>query len=1218
MSVNPPVAEILETGQKVKLEADVRDALGKQISGASVKWEALDPSVATVDFSGTVTGMNEGVAEIRGTFSGLSATAIVAVSRRDLRSEAGESVTVYPDGDTIATVGGVLRLLAVGRRKNGQLVGSSKLAWSSTNTSVATVEVEGEVTGRQSGTTQVVVRNGAAADTSHISVAPTDVATSIVITPRLDTIPVIGSSVTLGARVLNGSNEEMEDRDIGWISLDPSVATVSIGVVLGVKKGTARIVASHGSFQDTARVVVAPVQPVTSLYLTPKTDTIPQVGGSVTLKATLLDGTGATVSDQVTWGTMDPGVASVTQSGAVKGVTVGVARITAKYNALVDTASVWVSPPAPAPTYVVATTPATHAMAVGATVKVEASIHNSSGKELLDAQASWTSLDATVATVSTAGPIRGVDVKAIKVGTARIVAQYGGAADTTIVTVTGGVNGYTARLTPDTVWLAVTEADVFVDWFGYDASGKEVTSTFATWTSADPSIATVPPGPAGDAYVKAISPGVTHIVATWNGTVVTSTIIVGKAPGTASAWVEVTPSTSTIASVGGSTQLGVAAKDADGTAVNSSQVPWKSLDPATAAVNGSGLVSGVAQGTARIVAQYSGAADTATVTVLGGGTGGNGYTARLTPDTVRLTVSGPDAFVDWFGYDANGNEVTSSFPTWISVDPSIATAPADPGGHAYVKAISAGVTQVVATWNGVVVTATVIVQSATGGSGGTGPAGSTVAVSPSSATVTAVGGTVQLSVAAKDSSGAAVPSNQINWSSLDPSLAGVTSSGLVTSYAPGTARIMASYAAVADTAAIWTPSPGSGGGNLTPPDLRLALGPLVDRNTPAPGWPSGYESKLDAAINRLVSEVAAGSYDYIPDVADGDNPHYGPLRMVTMRNIRAGLPLNESEPGFAAALKITREWIRKYAIPNGNRLTLYRNTALIDAEIVYWVYRHDTGDNGILARQAREYIQVTSAWLSNNLTPAQENLDHHWMDTRTIALAIEAALAAQRVGWTFSATGASSYNKYVQTQYKPAGVNSWETWIGYVNGFIDRMQDATMTRFGGMNDPNGFPIIFGNIRYGQSGDWLCQSPPCTAYRTPYPFKPFMDAMTVNALLKAYRQQGSVHSQDNAIEMTAGIKQHYDPVRRTLPYSSHGTSAAMYFYMTNTDYVLNNFWVRPLLEMYDYTGQAWMRDTALGLLSQSLNTDWLWRFKQAQQLASATEPQSAQALLAGVR
>jgi hypothetical protein len=239
------------------------------------------------------------------------------------------------------------------------------------------------------------------------------------------------------------------------------------------------------------------------------------------------------------------------------------------------------------------------------------------------------------------------------------------------------------------------------------------------------------------------------------------------------------------------------------------------------------------------------------------------------------------------------------------------------------------------------------------------------------------------------------------------------------------------------------------------------------------------------------------------------------------------------------------------------------------------------------------------------------------MDNRVIALAIEAALAAQRVGWNFGDTGPSSYNPHRQTQHKPAGVNSWESWISYINSFIDRMQDATMTRFGGMTDPNGRPILFGNIRWGAAG-WLCSSMPCSQFKAPYPFKPFMDAMTANALLRAYRQQGSMESRNNAIELATGIQQVYDPSRQTLPYVSHGTSNAKYFYYTDTDYVLNNFWVRPLLEMYDYTGQGWMRDTALGLVSQSLNTSWTWRFKMSQQLGSATEPQSAHALLAGVR
>ncbi|HUF70251.1 MAG TPA: Ig-like domain-containing protein [Longimicrobiales bacterium] len=1158
MSVNPPVAEILETGQKVKLEADVRDALGKQISGASVKWEALDPSVATVDFSGTVTGMNEGVAEIRGTFSGLSATAIVAVSRPNLRSAAGESVTVYPDSDTIATVGGVLRLLAVGRMKNGKLVGSSKLAWSSTNTSVATVDKQGDVTGRKSGTTLVVVQNGAAADTAHISVAPTDVATSIVITPRLDTIPVIGSSVTLGARVLNGSNEEMENRAIGWISLDPSVATVSSGVVLGVKKGTARIVASHSNFQDTARVVVAPVPPVTSLYLTPKTDTIPQVGGSVTLKATLLDGTGATVSDQVTWGTMDPGVASVTQSGAVKGVTVGVARITAKYNALVDTARVWVSPPAPAPTHVVATTPATHAMAVGATVEVEASIRDSSGQDLA-ANASWTSLDATVATVSTAGPIHGVDVKAIKVGTARIVAQYGGAADTTTVTVTGGANGYTARLTPDTVTLAVTDADVFVDWFGYDASGKEVTSTLATWTSADPSIATVPAGPAGHAYVKAISPGVTQIVATWNGTVVASTIIVGKAPGTASAWVEVTPSTSTIASAGESTQLGVAAKDADGTAVNSSQVTWKSLDPATAAVNGTGLASGVAQGTARIVAQYSGAADTASVTVLDGGTGGNGYTARLTPDTVRVTVSGPDVFVDWFGYDANGNEVTTSYPTWISVDPLIATVPADPGGHAYVKAISAGVTQVAATWNGVVVTATVIVQSAAAGS-------AWIQVSPSTSTISSVGDSTQLSVAAKDTAGNTVSPNLVSWQSLDPATATVNGNGLVNGTAKGTARIVATYTTASDTAEVVvapTPPPPlqPSGSQLTPANLRAVLGPLVARNT------SGM-SVIQAFDLRFEQTEQARFQDFLNVLNDPQGAylsanHYGGLRSRLMWAIRNNEPYgigvtDESQYVYARGRRILKRYL-EWTKANGYAIPPHNNTGVADVEALYVL----EGDQDALT-----HIHVTA--MAATWDPwGYLKFQNSQSDARQVAISLQLIKAAHRLGIPYERNPA---NHNVGFDTSPG---SW-----YAAG---RRQI----------------------------DWARQYAVQSNGAIPSPAHGGSEAYLFNALLATQLLEwcATVEWDQAVFDLARLIMDHLIAVQKsgwsTLGYLSSSSGPA-------TD--LASFYVWPSLAMWQETGDQKYYDFAMKNV-QAANTAYISNMKQWNQVYS-TLAQGAEALLTG--
>jgi uncharacterized protein YjdB len=642
IAVNPPLAEILETGQRIQLSADVRDALGKQVTNARVTWEALDPAVATVDYAGTVTGMNEGVAEIRGTYAGVSATAVVAVSRPRNKegtsgASGGASVTVYPDSDTIPLVGGSVKLLAIARSPSGKLFGANKLSWSSTDQTVATVTRDGVVTASKSGATKVIAAFEGAADTSQIWVAPSNVAAKIAVAPKADTIPSVGGTVTLTGRVLNGSGLEIAGLDVGWTSLDPSIATVKMGVVQGVKKGVVKIVGRHKALEDTATVWVAPVMPATSIYVTPKTDTIPQLGGTVTLSATLLDGSGATLSQAVTWGTLDPLIASVTQAGVVRGAKAGVARITAKYNALVDTARIWVAPAPPKPAHVVTLSPASDSVEIGKTVALVATVRDTSGTEKTTALATWTSLDATIATVSEAGPVRGVDVKGVKEGTAKIVALYGGVADTAVVMVTpagsgdgdgsgggsgggGSSSGYTTKFTPRTAYIANAGDETRIIWDVYDSTGHEIAKVYATWTSLDPTVATVPPGPSRAADIRGVSKGTAKIIAEWNGTVDTATVVVENGTagsggsGSGSAWIQVTPALDTIAAVGGNTQLSVAAKDTAGNPVSSGAVSWNSLDAAIASVNG-GMVVGYAKGTARITATYAGVADTSWVMV---------------------------------------------------------------------------------------------------------------------------------------------------------------------------------------------------------------------------------------------------------------------------------------------------------------------------------------------------------------------------------------------------------------------------------------------------------------------------------------------------------------------------------------------------------------------------------------------------------------------------
>ncbi len=170
------------------------------------------------------------------------------------------------------------------------------------------------------------------------------------------------------------------------------------------------------------------------------------------------------------------------------------------------------------------------------------------------------------------------------------------------------------------------------------------------------------------------------------------------------------------------------------------------------------------------------------------------------------------------------------------------------------------------------------------------------------------------------------------------------------------------------------------------------------------------------------------------------------------------------------------------------------------------------------------------------------------MDERIIAITLDVAMSADRMGIPYG-------EKYANlAPFQPAGVHSWKDWVEYIAGYVKRMQDATCARWCGQNDPLGKPIVYGNIRYGINGGWTSVS----QYVQPYPILFFEDAMLADALLRAWRQYGCTACRDRAIEMTAGVKEHFDPAQHALPYRSHGSN------MWNSVHDLDNFWVRPLL------------------------------------------------------
>lgn len=77
-----PAADTLGEGQTLELEVTVTNSDGSVVQGATVAWSSSDEDVATVDGTGAVTAVFEGMAEITATVEGVRGTATITVLGR--------------------------------------------------------------------------------------------------------------------------------------------------------------------------------------------------------------------------------------------------------------------------------------------------------------------------------------------------------------------------------------------------------------------------------------------------------------------------------------------------------------------------------------------------------------------------------------------------------------------------------------------------------------------------------------------------------------------------------------------------------------------------------------------------------------------------------------------------------------------------------------------------------------------------------------------------------------------------------------------------------------------------------------------------------------------------------------------------------------------------------------------------------------------------------
>ena len=507
----------LTVGQGTTATATVRDAQGNVLTGRSVTWTTSDAAVATVSASGAVTAVGAGSATITATSGGRSGGAGVTVTVPPPAPVATVSVTL---ASPTVTAGQGTTATATLRDAQGNVLTGRPVVWTTSNSNVATVSQSGAVTTVGAGTAAIIATSGTAGGSATITVtaAPPVVATVAV---SLGTSSLtVGGTTTATATVRDASGATISGQTVTWTSSDPNVASVSAtGAVTARAAGSATITATAGGQSGSASLTVTVPPPVvTTVSVTLGASSV-TVGQTTNATAVVRDAQGQPMTGQtVTWTSSNGAVASVSPSGVVTALGAGSTSITATAAGKSGSATLAVTVPAPAPVAQVSVAVGDASLTVGETTTATATLRDAQGNVLSGRTVTWSTSDASVATVSSSGV-----VTAVGAGSAAITATSGGRSGSVGVGVVAPAPVIArVEITPGSATLDTKNGNKATSTFlavAYDAQGRLVPNASFSWSIGDASVAqlTVSPFVTSIAQVTGVKKGSTTLTARAGG-----------------------------------------------------------------------------------------------------------------------------------------------------------------------------------------------------------------------------------------------------------------------------------------------------------------------------------------------------------------------------------------------------------------------------------------------------------------------------------------------------------------------------------------------------------------------------------------------------------------------------------------------------------------------------------------------------------------------------
>ncbi len=575
---------------------------------------------------------------------------------------------------------------------------SAEAQWFSSDSTVASVDANGQITALQPGTSTIAAVLQSHIASVQLTVEDAQLIALRIIPGNLQLAQGIQKQFSAEGTYTNGQTTLNQDVTelVTWSSSAPNNISISNapgskGLATTIASGTAEINAALNNLTSSAPAQITAANLVRIEIGAPQT-TVP-ANTKLQLQATGIfsDDSETDLSSQVSWSSANESLATINNTGLISTLAPGNVGLSLSYQG--QTAAIALSISDASLAYI-EISPSNPNLAAGSSEQLYATAIYTDDSHLdVTEQATWTSSDENIASIGNTSLNQG-EITTIAAGKTTISAHFNDQTYQTSLTVTAALLK-SIEIEPSNPSIAINTQQQFSVTGHYDNGMTRDLTEHVSWSSTNTSIAEKQ---ASDGYFKGLTSGTSKIIA-----------IMGKT----TAFTELTVTAATLDSIslspldinivkGFSTQLSAAGHFSDSSTQDiSNSVIWQSSDQAVARISNAnddvGLLSSLATGNSTISASFSGISSSTSVTV---------NEAQLTSislqlDNKQMLIGEQQAIKAIAHFSDSSSLDISSMVTWFSSDHSIASVSNAENDAKNVYALGSGSVTVTASLGGI-------------------------------------------------------------------------------------------------------------------------------------------------------------------------------------------------------------------------------------------------------------------------------------------------------------------------------------------------------------------------------------------------------------------------------------------------------------------------------------------------------------------------------------